>query len=209
MINSINELECMIKWERSAKIICAELNNFVDLKSALIIVINHIKKLTGCEKVSIRLHDDEDYSYYIYSELPESFINKNSLCAKDENGNIIISPNGKGYLLECMCGNIIRGRFDPSLPFFTEYGSFWSNNTSDLLASTSDEERQSGTGNYYNSFGYESVALVPIKVGDERVGLIQLNDMRVGIFTEDLIEFVEVIGEQIGLALKKSLTIPG
>jgi len=197
----------MIKWERSAKIICAELNNFVDLKSALMTVINHIKKLTDCEEVSIRLHDDGDYSYYIYSEFPESFINKNSLCAKDENGNIILSPNEKGYLLECMCGNIIRGRFDPSLPFFTEYGSFWSNNTSDLLASTSDEKRQSGTRNYYNSFRYESVALVPIKVGDERVGLIQLNDMRVGMFTEDLIEFVEVIGEQIGLAVEKNLTI--
>ncbi len=55
-------------------------------------------------------------------------------------------------------------------------GSFCLNNTSDLLALTSDEERQSRTRNYYNSLGYESVALVPLKAGDERIGLIQLND---------------------------------
>ena len=70
MGNSINELECIIKWERNVKIICADLNNFIDLKSALITVINYIKMLTDCEAVSIRLHDDGDYSYYVYSDLP-------------------------------------------------------------------------------------------------------------------------------------------
>ena len=70
MGNSINELECIIKWERNVKIIYADLNNFIDLKSALITVINYIKMLTDCEAVSIRPHDDGDYSYYVYSDLP-------------------------------------------------------------------------------------------------------------------------------------------
>ena len=32
-------------------------------------------------------------------------------------------------ILECMCGNVICRRFDPSKPFFTDYGSFWTNST--------------------------------------------------------------------------------
>lgn len=84
MGNSINELECIIKWERNVKIICADLNNFIDLKYALIIFINYIEMLTDCEAVSIRLHDDEDYSYYVYSDLPESFIEKIAFVQKNK-----------------------------------------------------------------------------------------------------------------------------
>lgn len=68
--------------------------------------------------------------------------------------------------LECMCGNIICGRTDPFLPFFTKGGSFWSNNTSELLASTSDEERQTRTRNRCNGKGYESVIPLHLRRGE-------------------------------------------
>lgn len=192
--------------EKYARLICSELNNFVDLKPTLMTVIDHIKNLAGFEAVSIRLHDEGDYPYYVYSGFAESFIlHENSLCARDKHGERIPTPDGKGFLLECMCGNILRGRFDARQPFFTEKGSFWSNNTSVLLATTTEEERQARTRNYCNSQGYESVALIPIKTRDEIVGLIQINDKRVGMFSLDLIEFMEMIGEQIGLAVKNSL----
>ena len=201
------ELEKLLAREKSARLICAQLNNFIELKPTLITIIDHIKKLTDIEAVGIRLEDERDYPYYVYNGFPDSFIlHENSLCAKDEQGKRIPAPDGKGFLLECMCGNIIRGRFEPSLPFFSARGSFWSNNTTALLASTTEEDRQSGTRNYCNSVGYESVALIPIKAKGETIGLIQLNDKRKGLFTEDLIEFIEMIGEQIGLAIKNSLT---
>ncbi len=195
----------LLNRETKAKIICAQLNNFTDLKPTLMAVIDHIKDLTNCEALSIRLHEDGDYPYYVYNGFPESFIKKeNRLCSNDDNGNRIPSPDGKGYLLDCMCGNIIRGRFDPALPFFSKKGSFWSNNTTVLLASTNEEERQSNTRNYCNSCGYESVALIPIRIEGERIGLIQLNDKRTGMFNEDLIEFIEMIAGQIGFAVRNS-----
>ena len=201
------KLEKLLAREKNAKLICAQLNNFMELKPTLITIIDHIKKITDIEAVGIRLEDEGDYPYYVYNGFPESFIrHEKSLCAKDEQVKRIPAPDGKGILLECMCGNIIRRRFDPSLPFFTPKGSFWSNNTSALLTSTTEEDRQSRTRNYCNSVGYQSVALIPIKAKGETIGLIQLNDKREGVFTEDLIEFLEMIGEQIGLAIKNSLT---
>ena len=74
------------------------------------------------------------------------------------------------------------------------------------MASTSEEERQSKTRNYCNSCGYESVALVPIKAINERIGLIQLNDKRTGMYDESLIGYLEMISEQIGLAVQSSFT---
>lgn len=201
----LEDLELLLERERTCKLICAELNNFVNLRDSLIIIINHLRTISRCQAVSIRLHDSGDYPYFVYDGFPESFIQReNNLCAKDKNGERMLSPDGKGFLLECMCGNVIRGRFDPALPFFTKAGSFWSNNTSQLLASTTEEDRQSRTRNYCNSCGYESVALIPIKARGDRIGLIQLNDMRTGMFDEQLIQYFEMIGDQIGLAVHNS-----
>ena len=199
-------LNQLLNREIKAKIICSLLNNFVDLKPTLISIINHIKELTDCEAVSIRLHDDGDYPYYVYAGFPNSFIKKeNSLCSKDNKGNRIPSPDGYSYLLDCMCGNILRGRFDSSLPYFSNNGSFWSNSTTSLLNSTNEEERQGKTRNYCNACGYESVALIPIKATDERIGLIQLNDKRKGMFDYCLIEYLEMVADQVGLAVRNSL----
>ncbi len=207
MSENLDGLRLLLDRERAAKAICSQLNNFTDLRPVLQTILRHVRCLTRCEAVAIRLHDEGDYPYYVYDGFAESFIEmENCLCQKDADGNRIPCPDGQGYLLECMCGNVIRGRFDPSLPFFTEGGSFWSNNTSALLASTGEEERQGRTRNTCNSCGYESVALIPIKSEGERVGLIQLNDMKQGMFTEDLIEYTEMIAEQIGLAVRNALT---
>ena len=64
--------EEVIRRERKAKLICAELNNFTELKPILITVITHIKELSGCEAVGIRLHEDGDYPYYTYQVYTES-----------------------------------------------------------------------------------------------------------------------------------------
>lgn len=43
--------------------ICAELNNFVELKPALTSIIKKLKELSDCEAVSIRLYDNGDYPF--------------------------------------------------------------------------------------------------------------------------------------------------
>ena len=180
-VETRHHFELLLERERSAKQICSDLNHFVDLHPTLTTIIGHLISLAACEAVGLRLEDDGDFPYYVSEGLPESFILKeDSLCAKDEHGQRIRLPDGDGWLLECMCGNIIRGRLDPSLPFFSGGGSFWSNHTSALLAATSEEDRHGRTRNYCNSCGYESVALIPIPIQGERIGLLQLNDRRRG-----------------------------
>lgn len=206
-MDKIKELELLLQRERAAKIICSELNSFVELKPTLVSIMNRLKELTDIEAIGIRLHDDGDYPYYIYKDFPEEFIRlENSLCSRDSEGRRICKEGVKRYLLDCMCGNIITGNTDSSHDFFTDHGSFWSNQTTQLLEMTTEEDRQSRTRNRCNSFGYESVALIPIKIGQETTGLIQFNDRRKNMFNLDLIEYLEMIGEQVGLAIKNSMT---
>lgn len=179
--------------------------NFKDCMTKL---LSKIKEITSCSCVGIRLEDGEDYPYYVYNGFPESFIIKeNYLCAKDTEGRIIRDQYTNDPLLECMCGNVIRGKYNPKFEFFTKRGSFWANHTTALLTNTSEQDRQSRTRNHCNSCGYESVALIPIKANGKNIGLIQLNDESPCMFTLELIEFLEVIAEVTGIFVINRLLI--
>jgi len=162
------------------------------------------QRQSGCEAVGIRLKEGEDYPYYEARGFPREFIEKeNSLCARDAAGNIIRDISGDPYI-ECMCGNIICGRVDSSKPFFSPGGSFWANSTTRLLATTSDTERQTRTRNRCNGEGYESVALIPLNLGAERMGLLQLNDRREGMFSPEVIAQYERLAGYLAVGLAKS-----
>lgn len=168
-------------------------------------LIDFFRELTGCEAVGIRLRRDEDYPYFESRGFPERFLRtENFLCERAADGEIVRDAAGNP-VLECMCGNILRGRFDPELPFFTAGGSFWTNSTSELLAATSEADRQSRTRNRCNGEGYESVALIPFRLRDETFGLLQLNDPAKGRFTPEMIGQIEELAAYVSLSLSKHL----
>jgi len=156
-----------------------------------------IKAATGFEAVGIRLREGEDFPYYETIGFSKEFVKaERYLCARDQTGKIIRNSDGHPYL-ECMCGNVICGRINPSLPFFTEGGSFWTNSTTELIGSTNQEDRQGRTRNRCNSAGYESVALIPLRFANEIIGLLQLNDSRKNLFTSRVITFFEGVGASL------------
>ncbi len=162
-----------------------------------------IKKHTGLEAVGIRLKQGEDYPYYVTSGFPAVFVEaERFLCARNQTGELIRDSQGN-VCLECMCGNVLCGRVNPQFSFFSEGGSFWSNNTTMLLATTTEKERQARTRNRCNSEGYESVALIPLRAGEMVIGLLQLNDRRKNRFYDEKIAFYEKIGASIGVSFAR------
>ena len=175
-------------------------DNWEDLLKSF---VNYLQQWSGCEAVGIRVKDGVDFPYYVTRGFSDQFVRlENSLCAYGKDGELICGDGGDP-LLECMCGNIICGRFDPSKSFFTTDGSFWSNCTTDLLATTTDAERQARTRNRCNAVGYESVALIPLRSGKETFGLIQLNDKRKGRFTREQISLYRSIVDRIAIFFAK------
>lgn len=155
----------------------------------------------GCDAVGIRLKDGDDYPYFEARGFPAEFVQlENRLCARSDHGELVRDGSGDP-VIECMCGNVICGRFDPAKPFFTGRGSFWTNCTTELLASTTEADRQARTRNRCNGAGYESVALLPLRVGEQRLGLVQLNDRRRGRFTPEGIALWERLAGHLAVAL--------
>ncbi len=189
----------MLDETETIRKIYLELKTISDLEFSLLTVIKHLQQQIDIEAISIRMHKDGDFPYFVYSGFDKKFIQHEMfLCVKDFDGKRIQEPGKNSFRLECMCGNIIRGRTNPDFPFFTRSGSFWSSNTTKLLATTIEENSQIYGHNYCNGCGYESVALIPIHAKGITIGLIQLNDHRIGKFDSDRIEFLEMIGDIIG-----------
>lgn len=162
-----------------------------------------IQEWSGCHAVGIRLQDGDDFPYYETRGFPQIFVKaENSLCELDKNGKVVRDEEGSP-VLACMCGNVIKGRFDPSKPFFSENGSFWTNSTTDLLSATNESDRQARTRNRCNGEGYESVALIPLRTPRHTFGLLQINDFRKDRFTERRIALYESLANSIAAVLSE------
>ncbi len=179
------------------------LNRSNDLERIIDDILRLFKKNLGFEVTGIRLRDGCDFPYFVQNGFPDHFVQKEShLCSYDQAGQPVLDAAGKP-VLECMCGNVLMGRTDPAKPLFTEGGSFWTNSTTDMLASTTENDRQVRARNRCNGEGYESVALIPIRSGSDIIGLLQLNDRRRDLLSPQLVQFLEGLGQSIGVAVKR------
>jgi GAF domain-containing protein len=176
------------------------------LKNVLSEILEEIQDLSGFQCVGIRLQSEGDYPYYVQEGFPSFFVLKeNSLCSRDKEGKPLVDEE-ENFLLDCMCGNVIKGRFDPKRPYFTERGSFWTNSTTQLLDDVS-EDGLGRTRNMCHHSGYESVALIPLRVGDKTFGLIQMDDPRENMFTPEMIEKFESLADRVGAVVFNALEI--
>lgn len=181
----------------------AMVNTAGDFRERMSKLTASLQGWSGCEAVGIRLRSGEDYPYFETRGFPPTFVEaEKRLCAQDAQGNLLRDGQGDP-VLECMCGNVLCGRFDPTKAFFTAQGSFWTNNTTALLASTTEADRQARTRNRCNGEGYESVALIPLRSGPRVLGLLQFNDHRPNRFTPTLIEHFQRTADTLAIVLSQ------
>lgn len=167
------------------------LNRTTTQSEAIDQILHKIRDHFGVSATAIRLEDNGDYPYYFYDGFSDIHIEMESYLCDSGNGH-----------LACVCGQVLMGNTDPSFPFFTENGSFWSNNTDNLLE-TKGVEELGETRNVCNAEGYLSVALVPLRSSSGIIGLLQLNDEKPDRFSKETISFLERLGESIGIALAR------
>lgn len=110
-------------------------------------------------------------------------------------------PTEDGELgMEQLCCNVIKGAIDKSQPCVTSRGSFWTAEAPGAApshgtgAATSDRPLRL-------SDPYASIALIPIRLEDETIGLLQLKSKKGGFFSIRDLNFYEEISRVLGVAL--------
>ncbi len=179
-------------------------NRAGDLQELMRDLVRSFQQITGCETIGFRRKAGNSFPYYeISSPLKDFTLIENTLCTSD-----VAQKNGEQNsadlrMLACICGSIIRGSFDASKPFFTPHGSFWTNSLSELLADGCDTGWLAAKRVQCPLFRYESLVLIPIRSQGETLALIQFNDKRKELFTEEKILLLEKLVDYVAIAVAK------
>ncbi len=102
---------------------------------------------------------------------------------------------------ECMCGRVAAGQTDADLPFFTFDGSFAWGKVQTLSQVFSPQELGALRGRCIAE-GYDSLAVIPLWDGEQRVGILHLADRRPDRFDDNL-ALLEHAGRLVGAELAR------
>ncbi|MBC8264007.1 MAG: PAS domain S-box protein [Anaerolineales bacterium] len=164
-------------------------NRHTELSPLLKEFVAEIKNFTDCAAVGLRMLDEKgNIPYQAYEGFSYEFYESESpLSIKSD---------------QCMCINVIKRTTDPKLSYYTEGGSYYINGTTRFLATVPEEEK-GPSRNVCNEFGYESVALVPIRLGERILGLIHVADPRENMVPLEMVEVLEGTAMQLGTAIQR------
>jgi two-component system NtrC family sensor kinase len=160
-----------------------------------------ILDFSGCDSVELRLKEGDSYSHCEAKRgAKQSFLYEHIPRVQKDDG---VSSSGwqKDSGLERLCVYILNGRFDCPLPLLTKNGSFWTGNTSIPLNFGPEANGKEGSQGLSIGDHYGSLALIPLFVGNESIGLLQLKSRRRDYFTEDEIELYEDLAQNLGIAV--------
>ncbi len=149
-----------------------------------------IQSHTGCSTCSFRLLSDD-------GEIRDD-------------PSIAFDPNATGCELNVsllksnrsMCSRVLNNDVDPRFPWFTPFGSYFLDRTpmgggsADAAPETCEQIRCARKG-------YRSLALVPIKVGKQVLGLILVADTAGGLLSRVMVERIETAAMHVGTAIRR------
>ncbi len=149
-----------------------------------------IQSHAGCSTCSIRLVNDDG--------------------EVQDDPSPAFDPNGMGCELDLtsmklnrsMCARVMNKDIDPRLTWFTPFGSYFLDRTrtgggsADAAPETCEQIRCARKG-------YRSLALVPIKVGEQVIGLILVADTADGLLSRVIVERIETASMHLGAAIRR------
>ncbi|MCE5244605.1 MAG: PAS domain S-box protein, partial [Desulfobacteraceae bacterium] len=154
-----------------------------------------LKDWAGCDAAALRMPCSPYFPHFDADAPPQGL---------DEEGGVPLQaePVGEpgpnhagGAFLDSICSDVLAGRFDPDNPLFTRHGSFWTGRASGLPAFPADSGRGAE---------HESIAVVPVRSGDQALGLLLFMRERPDRFSLEDVLFFERLADGFAVALAKT-----
>ncbi len=146
-----------------------------------------LRDYLGCEALGIRIKDSHgNIPYAETAGFDESFLaREGSLCVRTDS---------------CVCINIIEGKYDPSLPFYTPNGSCFATNLQTLRPVLEGMKEGTYRGECVRR-GWDVLGVVPIRFAHQHFGVIHFVSKEEGGIGQEQLKFIENIASVIGLFL--------
>lgn len=192
--------------ERSLRLsaeILGLLNDTLPLKETSKAILRLLKDQLDFDAVGIRLKDGDDFPYFSEEGFDPDFLHmENSLALRAENGVVCRDASGQ-VCLHCTCGLVLMEKCGPASDMVTKAGSLWTNDALATLEALRGQDPRISPRDRCSHDGFQSVALIPIRVHGEVIGLLYLNDRRKDRFTPELVEFFEGLTAYFGIAVER------
>jgi signal transduction histidine kinase len=167
---------------------------------------SHVLKLvleySGCDALELWVKDD----HFIRCEA--SIDSKNNynfkiladVAKRDNDGSL--RPGDYGNL-EKICWSVINEQLNHEPSLYTEYGSFWTGNTHEIISWNMGASSQPQTMLEEVRIGgrYRSLTLTPLRFGKKQIGLVLFKNRRKNQYDLETIEYFETIAAKIELAI--------
>nr|NJM00978.1 PAS domain S-box protein [Desulfobacula sp.] len=191
------------KFQLLSASILGVLNEPLTLREAGSAILGLIKRETGLDAVGIRLKDGDDFPYFTAEGFDKEFLlAENSVILRNEIGAACRDADGR-LSLQCTCGMVLAEKCGPPGDHVTPAGSIWTNDSLALLNSLNGHDLRVEPRNRCTHEGFMSVALIPVRVDRQIIGLLHLNDRRKDRFTPETIRFFEGLTASFGIAVKR------
>ena len=173
-------------------LIAEKITQLPDLKSNLNEVLIILKKVTMCHHLAIRVVDGKgNIPFYSHFGLAKEFIDLEHWIT----------------LKDCLCGYVASGEVNKSYPFISNHGSFFTSHMTDFMKNIKKKypemEKKSLRGVCAQS-GYESVVIIPMRVGGKIVAELYVADEKEDMVSEERMNFLEKVSVQIGVAVQNA-----
>jgi len=159
--------------------------------------------VSGCSAVELRVKK-ENTCYRCEGRpgrpFPVAITHRNP----EEGSALFACAQDPGRLGE-VCRAVVERRRCGSARSFTAYGSFWTGDAKRALprAAGPDASSRGRTRNGHRT--YQSIAIIPLVVADETMGLVLLKSQKRDYFSEEEVRSCEEVAPTLGLALLSRL----
>jgi CheY-like chemotaxis protein len=175
------------------------LNAQGELDAHLRSVLERLRLHAHADAAAIRLRVKEDFPYAAQVGFDDAFLlAEGSLCVPGPPGAVPREEEGP-VDLACLCGAVLLQRPWTAQPFIGR-GAFVTGSSTQVFANAGHLPHPRTRCALE---GYASLALVPMRVGEQVVGLLQLNARAPDRFDAPLIQFLEEVAASLGLAIER------
>jgi two-component system NtrC family sensor kinase len=155
---------------------------------------------SGCDAVELRLNQGDLHYRWKAARRPEALADFEPVQWTRAVDGKVIPALSEDSDLERLCSDVARQQFDPSRPFFTANGSFWTDDAWQFMplnAGAGGAPRKTWcVGGHYRS-----LAIMRFLVDESTVGLLHMKSEQPGYFTRRDVDFYEAMAQTLGLAI--------
>jgi signal transduction histidine kinase len=165
-------------------------------------VSERLREHSGCEAVEIWVKEGPDKhsrcSVTASGKMPFGFILVPCPLGEETSP----PPDDRNELsMERLCADVIGGRVEGIGPQVTQWGSFWSEGAPDATACLRSTEANLPSSTARLPGPYQSVAIIPIRLEEECIGILQLKSKETRMFSVEDISIYEDACAILGVAL--------